>query len=171
MHKNNSKRGQEPGPSPRKTPMDTALRYLASRARTVREMELHLDSKQYGEFEVQQTVDRLLELGYLDDVKYAEDFIQTRLNTKPVSRYKLQEQLLGHALPKQLVEEALASIDDETEWAHALQVAQKYLPQIPEGTAYEREQRLAKRLHGRGFSGEMSLKAAREALQEEAADA
>lgn len=161
----------EPAHKIRKTPMDAALRYLTSRARTVREMELHLDSKQYGEYEVQQTVDRLMELGYLDDLKFAQEFIRTRLNTKPISRRKLQEQLLGHQIPKDIIEEALCAINDEQEWAHALQVAEKYVSQILDIPPLEREQRLAKRLYGRGFSTEMSLKAAREVLQKEAADA
>lgn len=163
--------GLDSGQKKRKTPMDAALRYLAARARTVRETELHLDSKQYGEYEVQQTVDRLMELGYLDDAKFAQEFIRTRLNTKPVSRRKLQEQLLGHHLPKEIVTEALSAISDEDEWQHALQAAEKYTPQVSGESAQEREQRLAKRLYGRGFSTEVSIKAAREALQREAADA
>ena len=34
------------------TPMDAALKFLTAKARTVREMEDHLDSLNYGEYEV-----------------------------------------------------------------------------------------------------------------------
>ena len=61
------------------TPMDAGLKFLTAKARTVREMEDHLDSLNYGEYEVYQVVERLKELGYLDDAKYAADFVSTRL--------------------------------------------------------------------------------------------
>lgn len=73
--------------------MDAALTYLGFRARTVREVERYLDEKQYGEFEIMQVVDRLTELGLLNDAQYAADFVDSRLRTKPVSRRILREQL------------------------------------------------------------------------------
>ena len=72
------------------SPMDAALGYLARRGRTVREMELYLDGQNYGEYEVYAAVERLKELGYLDDRRYAEEFVRSRLATKPVSRRKLR---------------------------------------------------------------------------------
>lgn len=54
-----------------KSAMDSALDYLTSRPRTVREMENYLDGQNYGEYEVYAAVERLKELKYLDDVRYA----------------------------------------------------------------------------------------------------
>ena len=45
-----------------RTPMDSALRFLGARARTIREVERHLDACEYGEVEVYETVERLKEL-------------------------------------------------------------------------------------------------------------
>ena len=81
-----------------KSAMDSALDYLTSRPRTVREMENYLDGQNYGEYEVYAAVERLKELKYLDDVRYAADFVSTRLATKPLSRRKLKEQLRTHYL-------------------------------------------------------------------------
>ena len=69
-----------------RTPMDAALRFLGARARTVREVERHLDNCEYGEVEVYETVERLKALGLLDDVAFANEFVRTRLATKPISR-------------------------------------------------------------------------------------
>ena len=77
---------------------DTALKFLTPKARTVREVELKLDEGSYSEGEIMQTVERLIEGGLLDDEKYARDFIESRLNTKPVSRFRLAEQLQGASL-------------------------------------------------------------------------
>ena len=80
--------------------MDAALRYLGYRARTVRELERYLDEQQFGEYEISQVIERLKELGLADDAKFAADFIESRLRTKPVSRRHLQEQLYAHELPR-----------------------------------------------------------------------
>lgn len=80
------------------SPMDAALDYISDRARTVREVEEKLDSLNYGEYEVNQVISRLIELKYLDDEKYAADFIAIRLATKPISRKKLWMQLYAHKL-------------------------------------------------------------------------
>lgn len=138
------------------TPIDAALRFLATRERTVREVERYLDEQQYGEIEVQQVVDRLQELGYLNDAAYAAEFIKTRLNTKPISRGKLQEQLLAHELPREVVTDALRAVSDEMERQNVLRVARKHAAQLQAYALDEREQRLLRRLVSRGFSYEDS---------------
>lgn len=154
-------------PQQPRTPMDAALRYLAARPCTVREMERHLDACNFGEFEVAQTVDRLRELSYLDDAKYAEDFVRTRLNTKPVSREKLRAQMLGHELAAETVDAALQTIDDGLELENAASIARKYWKQLAHYEEPERRQRLLLRLTGRGFSYETARRAAELASAQE----
>lgn len=134
------------------SPMDAALKFLGYSARSVREVERHLDEKQYGEVEVYETVERLKELGLLDDLAFAEAFIRTRLATKPVSRRKLYEQLLSHELPRELIEEALQAVDDPAEQENALAVAEKYARQMEALPADERARRVLQRLLTRGYA-------------------
>ena len=91
-----------------------------------RETELYLDKCQFGEFEIYSVIERLKELGYLDDKAYADEFIRSRLATKPVSRRKLREQLAGHQLDNDIINEALASVSDEAELENAMLIAQKF---------------------------------------------
>ena len=134
------------------TPMDAALNYLSIKARTAREMELYLDSKQYGEYEVYQVVERLKELGYINDEKYCEDFISSRLNTKAVSKRKLREQLYTHGIDKETIENAIANVPDETELENAKAVAQRFMEQFEELDEKQKTQRIIKRLMSRGYS-------------------
>lgn len=131
---------------------DEALNFLTPKARTVRETEDHLDECDYSEVEITQTVERLLGNGLLDDRKYAENFVETRLNTKPVSRQKLREQLTGHFIPGEIINEALKSVDDETELNNAREVAEKYCRQFSGLELTERLRRVGLRLTSRGFS-------------------
>ncbi len=132
--------------------MDTALRYLAARPRTEREMLDYLDEKGFGEYEVDSTVERLRELGYVDDAAYAKNFVSSRLRSKPISKAHLWRQLLQHKLDKELIEQALQGVDDETELENARQVAKKYARQFLALDKSERKKRVSARLQGRGFS-------------------
>lgn len=135
-----------------RTPMDAALRYLGARARTVREVERHLDSCEYGEVEVYETVERLKELGLVDDLAYANEFVRTRLATKPISRAHLREQLLAHEVEAQAIEQALLQLDDDAQRQSAISVAEKYTRQYARLTPEERNEMVLRRLLSRGYS-------------------
>ena len=70
---------------------DEALYFLTPKARTVREVENRLDECNYSEGEIMAAIDRLRNNGLLNEEKFARDFIESRLNTKPVSRGKLPD--------------------------------------------------------------------------------
>ncbi len=153
----------------RRTPMDAALYYLGLRARTVREMERYLDEKQYGEYEVYQVVERLKELDYLNDEKYAADFIRSRLSSKPVSRRRLAEQLYQHGVEKEIIDRQLGEISDIEETENARAVAEKYMQQFAALPERERAERVIKRMTARGFSYETIKSVLREIEVEEGA--
>ncbi len=131
--------------------MDVALRYLGYQARTVREVERHLDERQYDEYQVQQVVERLQELNLVNDTAFAEDFVRTRLASKPVSRRHLREQMQKHELGKDETDAALAAVTDEIEQQNAVLVAKKYLEQLSEKEPAEQRERVLQRLAARGF--------------------
>jgi len=135
-----------------KRPMDLALRYLSARARTVRELEYYLDEKQFDEVVVQETVDRLVELGLLDDANYALEFVQSRLRSKPISRATLQRQLAEHFVPREHIESALDFVTPELEQENCLAVLRKYWRQLERLPQEERKARVTQRALSRGFS-------------------
>lgn len=135
-----------------RTPMDAALRYLGARARTVREVERHLDSCEYGEVEVYETVERLKELGLVNDLAYADEFVRTRLATKPISRAHLREQLLAHEVEAQAIEQAMLQLDDDAQRQSAISVAEKYARQYARLAPEERDEMVLRRLLSRGYS-------------------
>lgn len=150
-----------------RTPMDEALRFLGARARTVREVERRLDECDFGEVEIYGVVERLKQLGLLDDAAYAREFVRTRLNTKPVSRAHLREQLLAHETAREAIDEALAALGDEDEAQAALLVAGKYARQYARLPYDERREVVLRRLGARGYAFDVARAAADAALAEE----
>ena len=133
-------------------PLDAAFKYLTPKARTVREVETYLDSCNYGEYEVYAAVERLKELGYLNDEQYANEFIRTRLNTKPVSRAHLYRQLKEHMLSDEVISTALNKLSSDDELKNAVAVASKFYGQFAELDEHTRMERTRRRLISRGFS-------------------
>ena len=66
--------------------MDRALTYLGYRMRSKKEMEDYLRQKGYEAGEIQETMDRLADYGYIDDVAFSREFLRSRLNRGPVGR-------------------------------------------------------------------------------------
>ena len=147
-------------------PMDAALRFLGSRARTIREVERHLDACQYGEVEVYDVVERLKDLNLLNDFAFAEDYIKTRLATKPVSRARLSEQLRALEIDEEALDRALALVDDEQESQSAAQVASKYARQYASLPEQERTELVLRRLLSRGYGYDEARAALKTALEE-----
>ena len=149
------------------SPMDYAMKYLTVKDRTVSEMQAYLDEKDFGEADVDATVKRLKELGLLDDRRYAQRYVETRLNTKPISRRHLYEQLKGHGVPEAFIREAMELADPENERENALAVARKFARQFASLEPEKRRMRVLSRLQARGYSYDVSRQAAETALSEE----
>ena len=130
---------------------DEALYFLTPKARTVREVENHLDECDHSEMEIFEAIERLKNAGLLNDEKYAADFIESRLNTKPVSKMKLREQLIGHFIDQEIIDNALNSVSDDAELKNARAVAEKYFRQFEGLEPSERLRRVGLRLTSRGY--------------------
>jgi regulatory protein len=150
-----------------KSPMDYAMQYLTAKDRTMSEMQAYLDEKDFGEADIDATIARLKELGLLDDRRYAQRFVETRLATKPVSRRHLYEQLKGHGLQEEYIREAMELADSDAERENALQVARKFARQFANLEPDKRRQRVLSRLEARGYSYDTARSALETARSEE----
>ena len=151
------------------SPMDYALGYLTGRDRTEQEMRAFLEKKEFGEADIDATVDRLKELRLIDDCAYAERYIRTRLASKPVSKAHLKRQLTEHQIDPDRIEEALLHLPDETEQENADLIAKKFYRQFLSLEPQQRKVRVLRRLQSRGFGYDVCSRAyaAAEAESEE----
>ena len=149
------------------SPMEYAMKYLTIKDRTVAEMQTYLDGKEFGEADVDATIERLLELGLLDDARYARRFVETRMASKPISRRHLRDQLKGHGIADAEIEAAMQTVEDTDEEANARLIAEKFARQFETLEAQKRRERVLSRLIARGFSYDAARKAYEAALSEE----
>jgi regulatory protein len=89
-----------------------ALKLLAGRSHFRRQLEAKLATRGFEAAEVEATLDRLTELGYLDDERVAGDLIRERRRRGPVGRRRMRAELDRRGADPAAAESAL-----ETAWA------------------------------------------------------
>lgn len=151
------------------SPMEYAMKYLAIKDRSVSEMQTYLDGRDFGEADVDATVARLIELGLLNDARYAVRFVETRTASKPISRRHLRDQLKSHGIGDAEIEAALESVEDTDEADNARTVAEKFARQFQSLEPEKQRERVLSRLIARGFSYDVARKAYEAVLSEEEA--
>ncbi len=133
----------------RRGALESALRLLAYRPRSERELHDRLIRKGYESAVIEETLGRLRELGYLDDEAFARFWTETHQALSPRSRRLLAVELRRRGVAQSTAEQATVGIADEEA---AYQAASKRLRTL-RGLEYRRfRERLGGFLTRRGFS-------------------
>ncbi len=130
---------------------DIALRYLGSRARTCREMELHLKRKGFAEEEIAETITELEAHHYLSDFDYCREYFSYATG-KGRGYQRIQGELEAKGVQSQIIR--MAWEDYEPEYSE-LNRAKMQAEKIVEGKFPVDEKLLAKlgrRLNTLGYS-------------------
>ncbi|KAA3660212.1 MAG: hypothetical protein DWQ04_20055 [Chloroflexi bacterium] len=95
----------------------SAFRYISYRPRSIAEVERNLRGKSYDELVITQVVTRLQELQLLDDLSFTQFWVEQRETFKPRSALALRQELMQKGVARDIIDEALADVD-ETAVAH-----------------------------------------------------
>ena len=132
-----------------------ALKVLARRAFPTRELEQKLQHACSDSPTVERVIERLKSSGYLDDRKFAEAFIQSRLRHKAQGRARIERDLRSRGLNPRLIREELEKAYPAEAEAEPLQNAlERRLRSLVPPMDAKKVSRLYNHLLRRGFSGE-----------------
>lgn len=134
---------------------DTALSYLEHRERSAFEVKTHLASKGFGEDEIEEELNRLKELHYVDDTRYCGDYIRygTGKGRGPV---RLQHELAEKGIDAGLIRDALEdSFDRRTESEAALKEAKKILKYQEEQPDEKTLAKIGRKLSSLGYHSDV----------------
>ncbi|MEX2158973.1 MAG: regulatory protein RecX [Dehalococcoidia bacterium] len=128
---------------------EAALRLLSHRPRSERELSQRLFRKGFSSRAVETTVDRMRELGYLDDAAFARFWAEARQASHPSSQRMLQIELRRRGIESETAQEATADVSDDEA---ALEAARRRVRSLA-GLEYQAfRERLGAFLTRRGFS-------------------
>ncbi len=105
--------------------LDLAYRYLTRRDRTVAEVRAHLEHKGADPAAGDGAIAELLELGYLDDARYAHRFAEDRRTLDGWGPDRIERKLQTLGLDASLIADALAARDTADELAAAVEMLQR----------------------------------------------
>lgn len=143
-----------------------SLGLLNRKARTRKELEEALKRKTFSPEAIAACLDRLKNHRLIDDAAYAARFADQKVTYQRKGSRLVKQELLRRGVGKNDVEEALSSLDAETERASALALARKRWPSVKGATRREREYKLMAVLQRRGFPPGMARDAVRQAAAE-----
>jgi regulatory protein len=150
-------------PPPAQDPVERARalawRSLNKRDRTINEVGGLLLGKRVEPAVADRVVTELIELGYLDDARYAERFAEDRRRLDGWGSDRIARRLRELGIDREQIEAAVAAQDPEDELAAALELLRRRCP-APPATRAERDRALGI-LVRRGYAPELALDALR----------
>lgn len=144
-------------PAPPPTAYGTALRWLTIRERTESELRLKLKRKGFEPSEIDAAIERVRNLGYLDDVRFARGRAQALLGRGKLGPRGVAARLAAAGVTREQAKEAVQeamSERDELELARAALKKKRVDRDDPKSRA-----RAARFLLARGFSSDVVRRA------------
>jgi regulatory protein len=129
--------------------LSRAFGALAARAHTVRDMDARLGRAGFAPEAVDGAVTRLQDLGYLNDVAFADGWVATRRANRLHGTMRLRHDLARHGVDAATIDVAIA--DDGNEEGRATIVATRAVASLAGTDRATATRRLAGQLARRGF--------------------
>jgi regulatory protein len=127
------------------------IHYLSFRPRTVTETRRHLKTKEFDSDLIENAIETWIKQGYLDDHKFAEQWVQERVQFKFKGSRILQEELRQKGVSSPIIQIVLENIDDGHEKNGCLQLARKKIKSLGDLEDYRNKAKLFQYLQRRGF--------------------
>lgn len=135
------------------TAFEKAVTYIEKSLKTKKQVATYLSQKGYAESVIDYCVEKLCSYHYVDDTEYASLYVKTY--SKKYGVYKIKNDLILKGIDKEIIDEALKSIEDSNDVA--LGIAEKYLANKEKDI--KNKQKAYKHLMSKGFTSEESLNA------------
>lgn len=92
--------------------LNAAARFLELRSRSVDEVRKHLTSASFPPALVEDAIERLLQLGWLDDRAFATAWVESRDRARPRGQVALRRELALKGIDRETVDDVLAQRDE-----------------------------------------------------------
>jgi regulatory protein len=162
-------------PSPRSDDVDAdvesvartiALRKLTARACTRHELDQALQAKNVPQGVIDAVLDRLQDVGLLDDASFALDWVTSRQQRRHMSRRLLRRELQAKGVERSHIDSALDQVDRNAELTSARDLVERKRAAM-NGVAREIQyRRLAGMLSRRGFDSSITTQVLADVLGE-----
>lgn len=151
---------EELGPEadPESVAREIVLRKLTAQARSRSELAKALKQRAVPDAAADSVLDRMEEVGLVDDAAFADAWVRSRQSRRHLSRRALRQELVRKGVERDDIDGALEQVDTDAEYASAKALAEKKLRGLSGLDRQVRYRRLAGALARRGFSGGLTAR-------------
>jgi regulatory protein len=111
-----------------------------------------------------RVLDRMAEVGLVDDVAFADGWVRSRTATRGLSRRALAHELRDKGIDDETAASALQQVDDEDELAMARDLVARRLPSVRGLPPDKQVNRLVGMLARKGYSSGLAFRVVRDAV-------
>ena len=151
-------------PDPYDVARQIVLRQLAAAPKTRSQLESVLRRRGCSDDVAAAVLDRMEEVGLVDDAAYAETLIRTRQSGRGLARRALAQELRTRGVGDETARAALDGVDPVAEEERARELVATRLRQLHGLDAVVQTRRLAGMLARKGYSSELTMRVVREAV-------
>ncbi len=141
-----------------------AVSLLARRSYGIQEMRRKLVSASYESEEIDETLARLVEMGYLDDQAYARAYIRDQMHLRRKGPNMIRAELIGKKVAYETINQVLSEQYTETlQWENVTALIDKWRRSSADYT----EQQLIRKLIQKGYAPALAMRALNELPDEQ----
>jgi regulatory protein len=146
------------------------LRLLTASPRTRAQLADALSKRNVPADAAERALDRLTEVGLIDDTAFAHAWVRSRQNGRGLARRALASELRARGVDEEVARSALDTIDAADELTAAQELVRRRLPALRGQPYAVQARRLSGVLARKGYSGDVVMRVVREALDASAGD-
>jgi regulatory protein len=135
---------------------ESALKLLGYRGRSRTELQQRLAKKGYDAELIQETLEALARSELIDDAEFSRSWVRARTGSRPMGPNRIAAELRQKGVDRELIQEALEPLDEDTELDLALKVGRQKVEQLRGEDTRTARRKLASALMRRGFNWDVS---------------
>lgn len=151
-------------PDPYQVAREIALRQLTAADRSCHELHTRLLARGVEDPVARAVVDRFVQVGLLDDARFARQWVGARLQGRGLSRRAIERELADKGIAPDLAGQALAGVDAQTERDTASRLVQRKARGMLHLEEPVRLRRLVGMLARKGYAPDVAYQVVREVL-------
>ncbi|WP_372460766.1 recombination regulator RecX [Actinomycetospora endophytica] len=160
----------DPPADPESAARTVCLNLLTTRARTRAELAAGLESRGFDDDVATLVLDRLVEVGLLDDAAFAEQWVDSRHRHRGLGRRALSQELRRKGVDSETAGEAVAGLDADAEREKASELVRRRLPSLDRVEPQAAARRLVGMLARKGYGAGLAYDVVRTEMAERGAE-
>lgn len=136
-----------------------SIRYLSYRARSKKQIIKYLQGKDYNDDIILKVINRLEQIDYIDDNKFALNYINTVMAKQNKGISLVKKELMDRGINEDIISNSISAYSIEDEGNFAINISKKYFATKTNSPIKQIKTNLYNKLIRQGFSNESIYKA------------